>query len=130
MKEESKKNNEVKEQEVKNEETKEEVKNEETQKNNEETQKPSKSFLDTMSSIWNSKPMKFVRKTVKVTLITGAALIGVTGAAKAGAAMALEEHDAKASGGSDSEEIPDEIPGDYEDVEDIPEEDSENSEES
>ena len=117
-------NKEVQEEVKKNEETNEvkekDEKQGETQKNNEETQKPSKSFLDTMSGIWNSRPMKFVRKTVKVTLITGAALIGVTGAAKAGAAMALEEHDAKASGGSDSEEIPDEIPGDYEDVEDVP----------
>ena len=117
-----------------NKETKEEVKEtkkdeviqtEETQKENEvkkdeTTEKPSKSFLDTISGIWNSKPVRFIRKATKVTLITGAALIGVTGAAKAGAAMAIEEHDAKTSGGSDSEEIPDEIPGDYEDVEDVP----------
>ena len=114
-----------------NKETKEEVKEtkkdeviqtEETQKENEvkkdeTTEKPSKSFLDTISGIWNSKPVRFIRKATKVTLITGAALIGVTGAAKAGAAMAIE---AKTFGGSDSEEIPDEIPGDYEDVEDVP----------
>ena len=100
----------------KNEETKkEEVKNEEVKKD-ETTEKPSKSFLETMGNVWNSKPIKFVRKVVKVAAITGTALIGFTGAAKAGCAMALEEHDAKASGGSDSEEIPDEIPGDYEEI--------------
>lgn len=116
--------------EVKNEEVKEteekKEKNEEVK--NEETQKVNWLFPDTMRAIWNSKPMKFVRKTVKVTLITGAALIGVTGAAKAGAAMALEEHDAKTSGGSDSEETPDEIPGDYEEVPDETEEIHEDSE--
>lgn len=99
--------------EVKNEEIKEEVKE---VKKDETTEKPSKSFLETIGTIWNSKPVKFVRKTVKVTLITGAALIGVTGAAKAGCTMALEDHDAKASGDSPEEEIPDEIPGDSEDI--------------
>lgn len=120
----------------KNEETKKEevkeVKNEETKEvkeeiKNEETQKSSKSFLDTMSGIWNSKPVKFLRKTVKVVAITGAALIGITGAAKAGCTMALEERDMKTSGDSDSE-VPDEIPAEDSEVPDIPEEDSENSE--
>jgi len=106
-------NEEVKKEEVKNEETKEVQGNE--VKKDETTEKPSKSFLETIGTIWNSKPVKFVRKTVKVTLITGAALIGVTGAAKAGCTMALEDHDAKASGES-PEEIPDEIP------EEVPEE--------
>ena len=113
-------NEEVKE--VKNEETKEVQGNE--VKKDETTEKPSKSFLETIGTIWNSKPVKFVRKTVKVTLITGAALIGVTGAAKAGCTMALEDHDAKVSGDSPEEEIPDEIPGDSE-VPEIPEDSSE-----
>lgn len=116
---------EVKNEEVKETEEKKDEKQDETQKNNEGTQKINWLFPDTMRAIWNSKPMKFVRKTVKVTLITGAALIGVTGAAKAGAAMALEEHDAKSS---DSEETPDEIPGDYEEVPDETEEIHEDSE--
>ena len=91
-------------------------------KNEETTEKPSKSFLETMSGIWNSKPVKFVRKAVKVTVITGAALIGITGAAKAGCTMALEEHDAKDSEVPDSE-IPDEIPAEDSEVPDseIPE---------
>lgn len=102
---------EVKETEEKKEEVKE-VKKDET------TEKPSKSFLETMSGIWNSTPVKFLRKTVKVTLITGAALIGFTEAAKAGCTMALEDHDAKNSEDSPEEtteetpEIPDEIPED------------------
>lgn len=112
-------NEEVKE--VKNEETKEVQGNE--VKKDETTEKPSKSFLETIGTIWNSKPVKFVRKTVKVTLITGAALIGITGAAKAGCTMALEDHDVKASGVS-PEEIPDEIP------EEVPEETEEIHEDS
>ncbi|HAQ52018.1 MAG TPA: hypothetical protein DCR12_04575 [Lachnospiraceae bacterium] len=110
MNEEVKKETEEKKEEVK------EVKKDET------TEKPSKSFLETIGSIWNSKPVRFIRKVVKVTLITGAALIGVTGAAKTGCSMALEEHDAKNSEDSPEEtteetpEIPDEIPGDSEET--------------
>lgn len=105
-----------KEEEGKNEEVKEEVKKE-------TTEKPSKSFLETMSGIWNSTPVKFLRKTVKVTLITGAALIGVTGAAKAGCTMALEDHDAKKDLDGSPEEIPDEIPDEVPD--EVPEDSSE-----
>ena len=93
----------------------EEVKKETEEKNeevkNEETQKASKSFSETISCIWNSKPVRFIRKVTKWTLITGGALIGVAAAAKTGTEVALEEHDAKTNGDSDSE-IPDEIPGD------------------
>jgi ribosomal protein S12 len=93
------------------EEKKEEVK----EVKNEETQKSSKSFTEIIGSIWNSKPVRAIRKVTKWTLITGTALIGVTGAAKAGCSMALEEHDMKNSEDSDSE-IPDEIPEDSDEV--------------
>jgi hypothetical protein len=107
---------EVKETEEKKEEVKEVKK--------EETQKSSKSFKETMSGIWNSTPVKFLRKVTKWTLITGGALIGITGAAKAGCSMALEEHDMKKDSEDSPEEtteetpeIPDEIPGDSEETE-------------
>jgi hypothetical protein len=96
------------------EEKKEEVK----EVKNEETQKSSKSFTEIIGSIWNSKPVRVIRKVTKWTFITGTALIGVTGAAKAGCTMALEEHDMKNSEDSPEEtteetpEIPDEIPED------------------
>jgi len=93
------------------EEKKEEVK----EVKNEETQKSSKSFAETISGIWNSRPVKFLRKVTKWTLITGSALLGVTAAAKTGTELALEEHDAKNSESSDSE-IPDEIPEDSDEV--------------
>jgi hypothetical protein len=105
--------NEVKEEVKETEEKKEEVKKDET------TEKTSKSFTEIIGSIWNSKPVRVIRKVTKWTLITGTALIGVTGAAKAGCTMALEEHDMKDSEDSPEEtteeipdEIPDEIPGD------------------
>ena len=84
---------------------------------NEETQKSSKSFTETISGIWNSRPVRFIRKVTKWTLITGGALLGVTAAAQTGTELALEKHDAKMNGDSDSDsEIPDEIPGDSEEV--------------
>lgn len=99
--------------EVKNEETKEVQGNE--VKKDETTEKPSKSFSETISGIWNSTPVRFIRKVTKWTLITGGALLGVTAAAKTGTELALEQHDAKDSENSDSE-IPDEIPGDDSDI--------------
>lgn len=92
-----------------------EVKEKNEEVKNEETQKASKSFSETISGIWNSKPVRFIRKVTKWTLVTGGALIGVAAAAKTGTEVALEEHDAKMNGDSDSE-IPDEIPGDDSEV--------------
>lgn len=120
---------------------KEEVKNEEVKKETEETkevqgnevkkdettEKPSKSFSETISGIWNSRPVRFIRKVTKWTLITGGALLGVAAAAKTGTELALEERDTKDSENSDSE-IPDEIPGDYEEVPDETEEIHDDSE--
>jgi len=117
--------------EVKNEEVKEKETEEKKEKNeevkNEETQKASKSFSETISGIWNSRPVRFIRKVTKWTLITGGALLGVAAAAKTGTELALEERDTKDSENSDSD-IPDEIPGDYEEVPDETEEIHEDSE--
>lgn len=117
----------------KNEETKkEEVKNEEVKNGTEEVKKDenieknSKSFLETISGIWNSRPVRFIRKATKWTLITGGALLGVAAAAKTGTEVALEEHDAKLIEDSPEDGTPEEIPGDYEEIPS----DSENSEES
>lgn len=107
-------NNEEKKEEVKKET--EEVKEEVKEVKNEETQKTSKSFSETISGIWNSTPVRFIRKVTKWTLITGGALLGVAAAAKTGTEVALEERDAKLNEDSEipeeTPEIPDEIPGD------------------
>lgn len=110
-------NEEVKEKEV-------QEKNEEVKEKNEETQKSSKSFSKTISDIWNSKPIRFVRKVTKWTLITGGALIGVAAAAKTGTEVALEERDAKMN-----ENLPDEIPEETPEIPEIPEDSSEETEE-
>mgnify|MGYP003563939362 CR=1 FL=1 len=102
------------------EEKKEEVK----EVKNEETQKSSKSFTETISGIWNSRPVRFIRKVTKWTLITGGALLGVTAAAQTGTELALEKHDAKMNGNS-TEEIPDKIPADDSEIPEIPEDSSE-----